>query len=260
MKNGHTTLIDHPTVFLTKGIPFVLACSLILSLGANTMFADEKPLNVCLLSGCPTYDSEKSLPSFQQHLEEQYNVQCTRIVRKAVDDLPGLEKLSDYDVVLVFIKRMQLKGDQLEHFKGYMNSGKPIVAVRTASHAVQTWLAFDPDVLGGNYQGHYEKGPETTVTMVKQAVEHPILSGVQMSKAPGPLYKNSGHAKDIQILMTGRMKDHVEPIAWTRNHQGARVFYTSLGNVETFEQPAFRRMIANALYWTTDRKPELRVK
>jgi len=66
--------------------------------------------------------------------------------------------------------------------------------------------------------------------------------------------------KGIQILMTGRMKDHVEPIAWTRNHQGARVFYTSLGNVETFEQPAFRRMIANALYWTTDRKPELRVK
>jgi len=241
---------------LPPGLAFAFVCFVTLSLSASVTLAEERPLKVCLLSGCPTYDSEKSLPPFQKFLEKNYNVRCTRLVRKAVDDLPGLEKLDDCDVALVFIKRMQLGGDQLERFRRYMTSGKPIVAIRTSSHAVQTWLEFDHEVLGGNYQGHYEKGPTTTVRILDDAREHPILSGVKISTAPGPLYKNSGHAREIHILMAGSSKDQTEPIAWTREYKGGRVFYTSLGNVETFQQPAFRRMIANALFWTAKRQPE----
>ena len=58
--------------------------------------------------------------------------------------------------------------------------------------------------------------------------------------------------------MNGSIEGHTEPIAWTRNYKGGRIFYTSLGNVETFEQPDFRRMIANALYWTANQKPKLK--
>src|SRR5438552_697713 len=118
-----------------------------------------RPLNACFLSGCNTYNSEESLPPFQEYLERQYNARTTRVVRKADDDLPGLEKLNDCDVAFIFIKRMKLKGEQLERFKNYVTSGRPIVAVRTASHAVQTWLDFDHEVLGGNYHNHYPVGP-----------------------------------------------------------------------------------------------------
>src|SRR5262245_50842267 len=55
------------------------------------------PLRVCILSGCPTYNSEKSLPPFQKWLESNYQVTCDRLVRKADDDLPGLEKLDNCD-------------------------------------------------------------------------------------------------------------------------------------------------------------------
>jgi hypothetical protein len=217
--------------------------------------ASNKALRVCLLSGCPTYNSEKSLGAFQPWLEQHYHVKCTRASRKATDNLQGLEHLETCDVALVFFKRMQLRGEQLERFQQYCLSGRPIVAVRTASHAVQTWLEFDRKVLGGNYGGHYEKGPVTQITYEKAGKSHPILAGVTLKTAPGPLYKNTGHAKDIQVLMTGSIAGHTEPIAWARNYKGARIFYTSLGNVETFAQEDFRQMIANALFWSVKRKP-----
>src|SRR5207247_8660193 len=142
----------------------------------------------CRLSGCNTYNSEESLPPFQEYLENNYNVSATRVVRKADDDLPGLEQLEDCDVALVFIKRMKLKGEQLERFKRYATSGRPIVAVRTASHAVQTWLDFDREVLGGNYRSHHSVGPVMKIETIDGAERHPILAGAQINSANDALY------------------------------------------------------------------------
>ena len=220
--------------------------------------AGAAPLKVCLLSGCPTYHSEKSLPGFEEWLKKHYDVETTRLVRKADDNLPGLEKLDDCDVAFVFFKRMQLKGDQLERFQKYARSGKPLVAVRMASHAVQTWLDFDHEVLGGNYQSHYEKEPATIIESTDAGKNHPILKGVTLKMAPGPLYKNTGHAPDITLLLTGSNPGKTEPLAWTREYKDKRVFYTSMGNVETFEDENFRRMLAQAMFWSARREPVLK--
>lgn len=222
---------------------------------ATTVHAAEKPLKLCLLSGCPTYHSEKSLPPFQEWLEKNYPVQCTRLTREG-DKFPDLAPLADCDVAFVFFKRTNLAGEQLETFQKHVRSGKPIVAVRTASHAVQTWLAFDKEILGGNYQGHYEAEPKTMIEVTDAGKAHPILKGVTLTTAPGPLYKNAGHAEDITILLTGSNPGRVEPLAWTREVSGGRVFYTSLGNVETFADDEFRTMLANAIFWAAKREPK----
>ncbi len=224
-----------------------------------SVFAEEggKPLKVCILSGCNTYDSEASLAPFQEYLVRNFNVQCNRVVRTATDDLPGLEQLDNCDVAFVFIKRMQLKGEQLDRFKKYATSGRPIVAVRTASHAVQTWLDFDREVLGGNYHSHHPVGPVTQIKVSVAAEKHPILAGVELSKANDALYKNEGHAADIHVLLSGSIPgEPTEALAWTRDYKGGRIFYTSLGAQDTFQNPAFRRMLANALFWTAGRDIE----
>jgi type 1 glutamine amidotransferase len=238
----------------------ILGLMLLPLIGLSTLSAaveTSRPLKVCILSGCDTYNSEKSLPPFQKYLEENYNVRATRVVRKTDNDLPGLEQLDDCDVALVYIKRMQLHGEQLERFKKYVTSGRPIVGVRTASHAVQTWLDFDREVLGGNYNTHYERGITTKVDVVPGAEKHPILAGVSITKANEPLYKNRGHAKDVHVLLQGTIHSQpTEPVAWTREYNNGRIFYTSLGAEDMFEQPGFRRMLANALFWTAGRKVE----
>jgi type 1 glutamine amidotransferase len=213
-----------------------------------------EPLRVCVLSGSDTYHSELSLPPFIDFLEKHYDVRCTFIEKQAVDDLPGLEALDDCDVLFVFIKRMKLAGEQLERFQKYARSGKPIVGVRTASHAVQTWLEFDPEVLGGNYHGHYPVGPVTKIDVVAGAEKHPILAGVTLTTSTDALYKNEGHQDDIEILHTGTIPEApAEALTWTRDYRGGRIFYTSLGSQDMFENADFRRMLANALFWTARR-------
>lgn len=213
-----------------------------------------KPLKLCLVSGSLEYKSDESLDAFAQYVERNYHVACSKAYRRQDDDLPGLENLDSCDCVLLFTRRLTISGDQLERVKKYCQSGKPLVGVRTASHAFQNWLALDKEVLGGNYQGHYESGPVTEITIDEAAKEHPILSGFKPFGSNASLYKNTGLAEDAQVLLRGTIPDHVEPLAWTRVHEGGRVFYTSLGHPDDFAQDEFLRLLTRAVFWTCDRE------
>ena len=218
----------------------------------------QKPLRVCLVSGSLEYDSDGSLNKFQKHLEKHYVAECARAFIKSEKDLPGLENLDTCDVMLLFTRRLKISGEQLERVKKYCLSGKPIVGIRTASHAFQNWLELDKEVLGGNYKGHYDAGPVCDVQFADQPATHPILKRVQPFKSVGSLYKNTGLAKDVNILLTGAIPEHTEPIAWTCDYKGGRVFYTSLGHPKDFDDPNFVTLIANALFWTAQREPVMR--
>jgi putative heme-binding domain-containing protein len=213
----------------------------------------KSPLKVCLVSGSIEYNSDESLGKFQKYLEDHYNAECTRAFRKSDNDLPGLDQLDDCDVMLLFTRRLTISGDQLARIKRYCEAGKPVVAVRTASHAFQTWLGLDREVLGGDYQGHYGAGPAVEIHASQDGQRHPILNGVSLIKSVGSLYKNPQIARGTEILLTGNIPGHSEPIAWTRVHAGGRVFYTSLGHPEDFADDNFKRMLANALFWCANR-------
>ncbi|MFL5242825.1 MAG: PVC-type heme-binding CxxCH protein [Gemmataceae bacterium] len=213
-----------------------------------------KKLRVCLISGSLEYKSDESLAAFEKYLEEHFPVKCSRAFRKTDDDLPGLEALDNCDVALFFTRRLTIDGKQLERIKKYCEAGKPIVAVRTASHGFQNWLAMDNEVLGGNYKGHYGEGLDVKIAFVDKAKSHPVMAGVKSLSLAGSLYKNTGLAKDVTVLATGSIPDHSEPVAWTREHKGGRVFYTSLGHPKDFEDENFRRMLVNALFWTAKRE------
>jgi type 1 glutamine amidotransferase len=217
--------------------------------------SEAKVLKVCLISGSLEYKSDESLAAFQDFLEKHYAVKCSRAFRKADDDLPGLDNLEDCDVALFFTRRLTVDGKQLEKIKKYCEAGKPIVAVRTASHGFQKWLEMDKEVLGGNYQNHYGPG-EVKVALVEKAKDHPVLKGVKPLTSPGSLYKNTGLSKDAEVLLTGSIPGHEEPVAWVREHKGGRVFYTSLGHPKDFEEENFRRMLVNALFWAAKREPK----
>ena len=217
--------------------------------------AQPKPnefLTVCLVSGSLEYKSDESLAEFQQYLEKNYPIHCWRAFRKSDEDLPGLENLDNCDVMVLFTRRLKITGEQLERVKKYCRSGKPIVGIRSASHAFQTWLALDHEILGGNYQNHYPDGPKTKVQIAEKSKDHPILQGVHPFQSIGSLYRNTGLASDVEILLTGSIPGHSEPIAWTRTHRGGRIFYTSLGHPEDFKNEDFRRLLVNAIFWTTN--------
>src|SRR5438309_1546259 len=65
---------------------------------------EKSVLRVCLISGSGEYESDKTLPILQQHLEKNFAVKCTRAFAKG-DDLPGLENLDQCDVAVLFTRR-----------------------------------------------------------------------------------------------------------------------------------------------------------
>jgi type 1 glutamine amidotransferase/nicotinamidase-related amidase len=228
-------------------------------LSAVCFAAQNRPLKVVMLSGSDEYKSDESLPPFQKYLEERYNVRCTVLKACGDADLPGLEALDNCDVALFFTRRLKITGDQLERVKKYCESGRPVVGVRTASHGFQNWLEFDKTVQGGNYTGHFGNGPSMKATIVPAAKSHPVLEGVSPTiKSIYSLYKTAPLAPDCEVVMTGSTpaSSGTQPVAWTRVYRGARVFYTSMGGPQDFENAAFRRLMANALFWAANRKVE----
>lgn len=225
----------------------VLALTLALVTGQA---GEKKVLQVCLVSGSLEYDSDTSLARLQTFLEKNYAIKCSRAFRKTDTDVPGLENLDTCDVMVLFTRRLPLKGEQLERIKKYCQSGKPLVGIRTASHAIQTWLDLDKEVLGGNYKGHFPDGPVCVVKVEDKAKDHPILKGVGSFNSAGSLYKNTGLSPDVDILLTGTIPDHTEPVAWTRSYKGGRIFYTSLGHQKDFSDENFLRLLANSIVWT----------
>ena len=210
-------------------------------------------LKLCMLSGSFEYDSEASLAVFQDYIEKNCPVQATQIIYQDEDDDQSLEPLQDADVLLVFTRRLNTTGKELDRFKAYCAEGKPIVGVRTASHAYQNWLAFDKEVLGGDYQGHYGGGVIASTEINPSAKDHPILQGISNFDSYGSLYKNHSIAADTTLLLTGHTEEHTEPVAWTRIHHSGHVFYTSLGHQRDFEVEMFLRLLANAVLWTGGR-------
>jgi type 1 glutamine amidotransferase len=215
---------------------------------------EKKPLRVCLVSGSAEYESDKSLAILQEYFAKNHpHVTCTRAFAVSENDLPGLENLEKCDVAVLFTRRLKLAGKQLERFKAYCTSGKPIVGIRTASHGVQSWLDFDKEILGGNYKGHFQEGVLTDIALSENDKDFHVLAGFLPFKSAGSLYKNTGVAKDVQVVLTGSIPGHTEPIAWLREVNGGRVFYTSLGHQKDFREPAFLRLVSNAVHWTAKR-------
>lgn len=221
---------------------------------ATPQSGKDRKLKVLLISGSVEYKSDDTLPLLQKYLETNYPVECSRAFRKTDEDLLGLEGLETCDVAVFFTRRLKITGDQLDRIKKYATSGKPIVAIRTASHGFQNWLEMDAEVLGGNYKGHFGAGPKCDCKLTDAGEKHPIMNGVKPFVSEGSLYKNQGHNKDVTVLMTGSIPKESEAISWVREYKGGRVFYTSLGHPKDFEDENFKRMVTNAIFWTAKKE------
>ena len=223
-------------------------------LWASTPADDTPPrLRVCLISGAEEYESDRTLASFQHYLETRYPVTCTLLKARGTNDLPGLEALENTDVALLFTRRLTLPPEQIERIKRYIHAGKPLVAVRTASHAFQNWLELDAEVLGGSYKGHLRNDLSQRTAMAPNAAGHPVLQGVGTLASRGSLYRTSPISNHCTLLLNSTSPEATEPAAWVRTDRDGRIFYTSLGAQQDFENASFLRLLTNALFWTARR-------
>jgi type 1 glutamine amidotransferase len=218
---------------------------------------EGEKLKVVMFSGSSEYRSNETLARLKKVLEEKYGYACVlNIVQDKGTELTGADGLAKADVGIFFTRRIAVSDEDLAKVRAFVKRGGGVVGIRTASHGFQTWLKFDPEVLGGSYNNHYGKDAPAEVTIVGEHRGHPVLAEVKEFKTMGKLYKNPHLAEDVKVLLRAKTAAYGEPVAWVRDaKQGerGRVFYTSLGTPGDFENAEFVRMVGNAVRWVGGR-------
>ncbi|UCF16645.1 MAG: hypothetical protein JSW59_04115, partial [Phycisphaerales bacterium] len=138
---------------------------------------DHRP-RVIFLSAESEYGAAESLPAFAHELEMKYGL-CCEVLQGSTDKrgedrnyIPGMEALADADLAVLFVRRRALPAADMKYFRDYLSADKPLIGLRTASHAFDTrgnapegygeWRDLDAAVLAGNYHGHHGSGPTCT--------------------------------------------------------------------------------------------------
>lgn len=235
--------------------------------GEPLRFRADRAPKVVFLIGEDEYKTWETLPEFADKIVGWRGLE-TVIVQQSPDNkhhFPGLaDAMKGADLLVVSVRRRALARAQLDLIRDHLARGKPLVGIRTSSHAFGprgedaklgvAWPEFDAEVLGGNYSGHHGKTEPTTVRLPDSGVVHPILTGVDLYELTGrgSLYKASPLKSSTQVVLIGTIPNQpAEPVAWVNTYgsRRAKVFYTSFGHEGDFAQPQFRRLLLNGILW-----------
>jgi type 1 glutamine amidotransferase len=240
--------------------------------------APAKPPHVVFVTGDDEYRSEITMPMIAAILEARHGFRTS--VAKALprpqtkDHIEGLEALETADLMVVFTRFRALPDAQLKRILSYVDSGKPMVGLRTATHAFlypegsphqSLNDGFGRDIFGQKWITHHGHRSSTDVRIHDASRTHPVLQGVRPFHARSWLYHVTPLAGDDNtVLLDGTAIDSekagreqefppTQPVAWTRQYKGARVFFTTLGHPSDFDQESMRRLLVNGIYWALGR-------
>lgn len=255
--------------------------------------------HIVFLAGDEEYRSEEGLPMLAQILAARHGFKCTvlfainpadgTIDPLTLTNMPGMAALDAADLCVMGLRFRELPDAQMKHFVDYLNAGRPIIALRTSTHAFKyevnksspyakydwhstVWPGgFGRQVLGETWVAHHgNHGRESTRGVIHEAFKgHPVLRGVADLWGPTDVYAITQLPADAQVLVWGQvlagMKPEDPPVAgpknspmmplvWIRNYTGengrtAKVLTTTMGAAVDLENEGLRRLLINAAYW-----------
>jgi sugar lactone lactonase YvrE/type 1 glutamine amidotransferase len=237
--------------------------------GSPFRFANDTRPHLVMLIAEDEYRTQESLPAFAAaSLGRDFRVTVLHGSASIRNDIPGIEVIADADVLLVSVRRRVLPPEQLKHVREHVAAGKPVIGIRTASHAFSLrkkeppeghvdWPEFDADVFGGNYHNHHGNKLKSTVRIT--AIDHPITNGLTPEVIPQgwSLYQTSPLAEGTEVLTVGTIEGlPSEPVSWTfQRRDGGRSFYSSMGNVDDFRNPRFTTLLYRGICWAAGIQP-----
>jgi hypothetical protein len=219
--------------------------------------------NVVLIAGDDgEYHSEEALPHLAKILALRHGYHCTVIFPLDPDgtidphqnhDLRGLEALRHADLLILFMRWRDLPDEQVKMILDYVQSGRPVIAIRTGTHPFQlrtsktyeqwSWDSKTPGweggfgrkVLGETWVAHHgQHGKQSTrAWFADQAASSPILRGIENGGiwVPTEVYEvrlpmlptchpllvgqvlSGLHPDDAPVA--GAVNDPKMPVAWT---------------------------------------------
>ena len=257
-----------------------------------------KGKHIVFVTGDEEYRSEEGLPMLAKILAVRHGFKCTVLFPINPDDgtidpnnqtnIVGLKALESADMMVILARFREPPVDQMKYIVDFVNAGKPVFGLRTATHAFKIahkqspfakwdfssseWPGgFGRQVLGDTWISHHgNHAKESTRGIINDAMkEHPILRGVTDIWGPSDVYGIQHLPGDAKVLVygqvlegmkpedkpvVGKKNDPMMPVVWVRNYTGeagktSRVICTTMGASMDLENEGLRRLCVNACYW-----------
>ncbi len=256
-----------------------------------------KGKHIVFLAGDEEYRSEEALPQMAKILSERHGFKCTvlfsvnpetgEIDPNTNNNEPGIQALDTADLCVTSLRFRRWPDEQMKHFADYVAAGKPLIGLRTSTHAFSglkgTYAAFNDfgkNVLGEKWVNHWGRHKsEATHGVVEEAAKNdPLLNGVADVFGTSDVYEAYPPA-DAKILFRGvvlkgmkpedepadykkqratdkqdqGINDPAMPIVWTRENKSEsgkvnKVLCTTMGAATDLENEGLRRLLVNAAY------------
>lgn len=227
-----------------------------------------KGKHIVLISGDEEYRSEETLPQLGKILARRHGFKCTALFAvdpkdgtinpEIPDNIPGTEALRTADLMIIATRFRDLPDEQMKHIDDYVASGKPIIGMRTATHAFRIeagktydrysfdskregWEGgFGRRILGETWISHHGKhGKESTRGVIAPAAkDHPVVRGCDDIWGPTDVYTVRlplpGDSKPLVLgavlagmeptdkPVSGEKNAPLMPIAWTKTYEAAQ--------------------------------------
>ena len=252
---------------------------------------------VVLISGDEEYRSEEALPQLGKILSVRHGFACTvlfaidpdgSINPNRGDNIPGLEALATADLLIIATRFRNLPDEQMKWIADYLESGRPVMGLRTATHAFNLdkksayshfqWNnaegGFGGIVLGETWVTHHgNHGSQSTRGLfVPETKAHPILKGIADGEIWGPTDVYGVHLplrgdstplvmgqvvagmKPDDPAFAGEKNNPMMPIVWVKSYtvgsgKTGKAFTTTMGSSTDLENEGLRRLLVNATYW-----------
>ncbi|MEK7781614.1 MAG: hypothetical protein AAB370_08975, partial [Verrucomicrobiota bacterium] len=217
--------------------------------------------HIVFLSGDEEYRSEEGLPMLAKILSTRHGFKCTVLfsinpTNGTIDPtiqttIPGMAALDSADLCVMLLRFREWPDADMKHFVDYLNRGKPIIALRTSTHAFaysrnkqspyarfsyndKQWTGgFGQHVLGETWVNHHGvHGKQSTRGVINEpAKAHPILRGVTDIWGPSDVYGVIHLPTNAIVLVWGQVltgmkpndppldgpkKNQMMPMVWTR--------------------------------------------
>jgi len=182
---------------------------------------DANAKHLVLVSGDEEYRSEEALPQLAKILSKHHGFKCTVLFAQNpsapgivnanfVKNITGLDVLDSADMMVLFTRFRALPDEQMQYFENYLKAGKPLVGIRTATHAFNfkeedttnyshysnaysgkkaEWTdGFGRLVLGEKWHTHHghHKHQSTRGLFPEEGHNNPITNGIKSGEIWGP--------------------------------------------------------------------------
>lgn len=220
--------------------------------------------NIVLIAGDDEYRSEEGLPMLAKILSTHHGFNTTvlfpidpennEVVPNYNSNIPGMEALEEADLAIILLRFRELPDEQMRYFDEFLKAGKPLLALRTSTHAFNYskestspyakyhWQSTSPGwekgfgrkILGETWVAHHghhaQEGTRALLDGIQAAAKNPILNGVKDIWAASDVYTVTNIGEDANVLIHGastsgmtpespiNWEKSLMPVAWTKSY------------------------------------------